>query len=403
MTLATVETAVYRRGSDRKETVLDWLFALWFSRFVYNQIWEDPEVDLAAMELDPSCRVVTIASGGCNVLNYLTADPGSVVAVDLNPAHIALTRRKIAVMRHAPYHDAFLRFFGAADDPLNVAYYDGLLRWKLDPETRAFWERRTLSGRRRIEFFGKGLYRRALLGRFIGFLHGLGRVLGKDPARLLQAQDLAAQEKFFTTEVAPLFDNRFVRTLCRQKVLTYSLGIPPHQFASLEEASGGDLAALYRERLRKLVCDFPIGENYFAWQAFGRRYDLTEAKSLPPYLQAANYDAIRDRLGRVETQTVSMTEFLGGEPAESCDRYVLLDSLDWMDAAMLAELWEEIRRTARPGARVIFRTAGARSPLEDLLPPESLKGWHAERERARQLFQRDRSAIYGGFHLYIRD
>ena len=43
------------------------------SRLVYPQIWEDPEVDLAALSLAPDDRVVTIASGGCNVLTYLTA------------------------------------------------------------------------------------------------------------------------------------------------------------------------------------------------------------------------------------------------------------------------------------------------------------------------------------------
>ncbi len=41
------------------------LFGLLFSGLVYPQIWEDPEVDLAAMELQPHHRLLTIASGGC--------------------------------------------------------------------------------------------------------------------------------------------------------------------------------------------------------------------------------------------------------------------------------------------------------------------------------------------------
>ena len=43
--------------------------------FVYNQIWEDPDVDLEALALQPHHTLITIASGGCNVLNYLAADP----------------------------------------------------------------------------------------------------------------------------------------------------------------------------------------------------------------------------------------------------------------------------------------------------------------------------------------
>ena len=34
-----------------------------------------------ALALGPESRVVTIASGGCNVLSYLTADPKQITAV----------------------------------------------------------------------------------------------------------------------------------------------------------------------------------------------------------------------------------------------------------------------------------------------------------------------------------
>src|SRR5258708_16879797 len=103
MALSTINAAVHRQDSSRSDALLDRLFAFWFTRFVYNQIWEDPEVDLAALAINPSCRVVTIASGGCNVLNYLAADPAEIVAVDLNPAHLALTRLKIGALPDLPH------------------------------------------------------------------------------------------------------------------------------------------------------------------------------------------------------------------------------------------------------------------------------------------------------------
>lgn len=403
MARSLINAAVHRQDSDRKQALLDRLFAVWFARFVYNQIWEDPAVDLEALALNPSCRLVTIASGGCNVLNYLSADPARIVAVDLNPAHTALTRLKLAAMQHLPDYDAFFRFFGIAKDPANVAFYDSHLRWKLDKATRKFWDQRTLRGRRRIEFFATGLYRQALLGKFIGFLHGFARLHGQQPSLLLSATTLDEQRSIFDAEIEPLFKIRLVRALCRQPLLLYSLGIPPSQFANLQEASGGDLAGLYFERVRRLACDFALSDNYFAWQAFGRQYDTRSGTALPPYLQQGNYAAIRDRLSRVETHTISMTDWLASQPAECWDRYVLLDSVDWMDAGMLSRLWQQIRRTARPGARVIFRTAGPRSVVEQLLTPADLVGWRYHEADAKRLFERDRSAIYGGFHLYSRD
>jgi S-adenosylmethionine-diacylglycerol 3-amino-3-carboxypropyl transferase len=403
MALSTIKEAVHRQDSSRKEALLDRLFAFWFTRFVYNQIWEDPAVDLAALAINPSCRVVTIASGGCNVLNYLAADPAEIVAVDLNPAHIALTRLKIGALQHLPDYRSFFQFFGVAKDRANVALYDTHLRDRLDETTRRFWDHRTLLGRRRIAFFAKGLYHQALLGKFIGFLHGFARLLGQHPSRLLGAQSLAEQRSIFDAEIEPLFRAPLVRLLSRHPFILYSLGIPPSQFASLVEASSGNLAGLYHDRVRHLACDFDLSDNYFAWQAFGRRYGSDSRAPLPPYLQQSNYQAIRGRLSRVTTHTSSMTAWLAGEKIESCDRYILLDSVDWMDGPTLTALWLEIRRTARPGARVIFRTAGAHSPLEQLLPDGSLDGWRCHAEEGQGFLARDRSAIYGGFHLYSRD
>src|SRR3546814_7196221 len=73
---AVIKAPVYtRRGLQGR------LFTLAFSGLVYPQIWEDPEVDLAAMGPVAGKRIVSIASGGCNVLAYLTEDPEAVISV----------------------------------------------------------------------------------------------------------------------------------------------------------------------------------------------------------------------------------------------------------------------------------------------------------------------------------
>ena len=118
-----------------------------------------------------------------------------------------------------------------------------------------------------------------------------------------------------------------------------------------------------------------------------------------PILQRENFEAIRERASRVGYVQRSFTAHLRDSPPASFDRYVLLDAQDWMNDAELAALWTEITRTARPGARVIFRTAAD----ERLLGPggeDVLAAWTYEEERSRELGRRDRSSIYGGFHLY---
>ena len=61
--------AAHQRPANTKRGVLERLFTLMFQGFVYNQIWEDPDVDLEALDLKPHHRLLTIASGGCHVLN----------------------------------------------------------------------------------------------------------------------------------------------------------------------------------------------------------------------------------------------------------------------------------------------------------------------------------------------
>ena len=123
-----LKAAVHRSRPLSRAGVLERLFTLAFKRLVYPQIWEDPVVDMRALDIGPGHEVIAIASGGCNVLSYLMADPAGVTAVDLNGAHIALGRLKICAAQNLPDYESFFRFFGRADARANVAAYDRRLR-----------------------------------------------------------------------------------------------------------------------------------------------------------------------------------------------------------------------------------------------------------------------------------
>jgi len=71
-----------------------------------------------------------------------------------------------------------------------------------------------------------------------------------------------------------------------------------------------------------------------------------------------------------------------------------------MNDAQLTELWAEITRTARPHARVLFRTAAEETLLPGRVPDAILDRWDYNAEQARDLIRADRSSIYGGLHLY---
>src|SRR5713226_4287914 len=134
MNTQLITDAVRNSRTDAESTIWDRIFAFWFRRLVYTQIWEDPEADLAALQLPLGSTIVTISSGGCNALSYLTAQPAQVYAVDLNQAHLSLLKLKLAGIRALSTYDEFWQFFGEAAAIANSALYRERLRPVLDAD-----------------------------------------------------------------------------------------------------------------------------------------------------------------------------------------------------------------------------------------------------------------------------
>ncbi|MBD9372922.1 DUF3419 family protein [Rhizobium sp. ARZ01] len=398
---AKLKSALLQHRAITPEGLSERLFGLLFSGLVYPQIWEDPAIDIEAMELSTKHRVVKIGSGGCNMLAYLSRSPEMIDVVDLNPHHIALNRLKLAAFRQLPSHSDVIRFLGGNHTATNREAYYLFIEPTLDAQTRDYWNGRGALGRRRIDVFNRNIYRTGLLGRFILLGHIVARLHGVDPRDFVEARSLREQRHFFETRIAPLFDRPLVRWMTSRKASLFGLGIPPQQFDELASLSDGrSLAPVLKRRLEKLTCHFPLKDNYFAWQAFARRYPQEQEGMLADYLRAEHYGAIRANTGRVRVHHASFTELLASKPAASVDRFVLLDAQDWMSESQLNELWSEISRTASEGAIVIFRTAAERSVLDGKLSSALLGLWNYERKRSIALGARDRSAIYGGFHIY---
>jgi S-adenosylmethionine-diacylglycerol 3-amino-3-carboxypropyl transferase len=395
---ARLRQAVHRHKVTSRAGISERVFTAMFSGLVYPQIWEDPIIDLEAMNLKPDEHIVAIMSGGCNILSYAAAVPVRITAVDLNPAHVALNKLKRCAAEKLPDYAAFHRFFAEADSAENVTAYETFLRSHLDADTRNYWDSRDAMGRTRISYFTTNIYRHGLLGRFIGAGHALARMHGRNLRNLLKAKTKAEQRQIFESEIGPLFKKPHIRWLCERPSALFGLGIPPAQFEALKGKEKYMADVLYK-RLERLACDFEFSDNYFAWQAFGRRY--ASGGPLPLYLQRASFDTLRQRAPGIEVLHRSFTEYLAEQPAGSCDAFVLLDAQDWMTDDQLTQLWTEIARTSKPGSRVIFRTAGEDTILPGRIPDAVLSRFSYDEAKCREMTTRDRSSIYGGFHLYV--
>ena len=400
MSAQLVANAARNGGAWYEETIWDRIFAAWFRRFVYTQIWEDPEADLAALQLPLGSTIVTISSGGCNALSYLPAQPAQVYAVDLDGAHLALLKLKLAGLRALSNYAEFWQFFGEGASRANARLYRERLWPLLDHEARAYWDRRDFMGRPRHAYFTDGFYRHGMLGRFIGLSHLVARVARIDLAALLTGKVDAPERLEALERLRRLFRSRLACLLARTPALLFGLGIPPQQRALLERDA--PLNEVLLQRLLRLINGHPNESNYFAWQALHRSYPGPGDRCLPPYLQQRRFARMRNNAGLIIPVRADPRQFLESLPAREVDAVILLDSQDRMATEEIRSLWHAIDRAGSGNVRVIFRTVGSDSPLEGeaLAPLRAI--WRRDEERSEIGFELDRSGIYGGFHCYMR-
>lgn len=400
MSTQLIADAVRNGEAQDGRTIWDRVYAFWLRRLVYTQIWEDPEADLAALQLPLGSTIVTISCGGCNALSYLTAQPAQVYAVDPNEAHLSLLKLKIAGIRALSGYSEFWQFFGEASSAANAQLYRDRLRPLLDDAARAYWDKRNVIGRPRYAHFTDGFYRHGVMGRFTGLSHLVAKLAGIDLCALLFADVDAPERMQALDRLHRLFHSRLARLLTRTPALLASLGIPPRQRALL--GGGAPLNEVLYERLFRLINGHPNDTNYFAWQALLRRYRGPGDRCLPPYLQRRRFARMRNDAGLIIPVHSSLPHFLEGLPAREVDAVVLLDSQDWMISEEIRSLWDTIDRAGSDQVAVIFRTAGAESPLESEALAPLREIWRRDEERSAIGYELDRSGIYGGFHCYVR-
>src|SRR6202035_1439911 len=234
MNTQLIADAVRNSRGEGEATIWDRLFAFWFRRLVYTQIWEDPVADLAALRLPLGSTIVTISSGGCNALSYLTAQPAQVYAVDLNEAHLSPLKLKLAGIRAFSHYAEFWQFFGEAASASNSELYRQRLRPMLDAEARAYWDKRNIMGRPRHAYFTDGFYRHGMLGRFIGLAHFVAKWSGIDPAILLNGRTEAPARIEALERLDRACHSWLARLITATPALLFSLGIPPRQRALLD-------------------------------------------------------------------------------------------------------------------------------------------------------------------------
>src|SRR5947209_2079780 len=93
-----------------------------FSGVRYAQCWEDADVLVAGLDIQPGDVCLSIASAGDNALALLTRDPARVIALDLSPAQLACLELRVAGYRELS-HPELLELIGSTPSSRRAALY----------------------------------------------------------------------------------------------------------------------------------------------------------------------------------------------------------------------------------------------------------------------------------------
>lgn len=351
-----------------------------FSEIRYAQCWEDADVLLAGLDVQPGDTCLSIASAGDNTLALLAQRPGRVIALDLSEAQLACLELRVAAYR-ALSHSELLELIGSRPSCQRLELYRRC-RSQLSPATRSFWDVQHVAIEAGIGGAGKferyfALFRR----RVLPLVHSRARV-----RQLLRGGSAAARQEFYahswdTWRWRTMFSIFFSRAVLGER------GRDPRFFDYVE----GSVAARLRERVRQGLTGVNPAENpYVQWILTGQH-----DSALPYALRPEHFATIRDNLDRLEWQRASLEDFLAGAGRESIDRFNLSDIFEYMSETQYSSALEQIARAGRPGGRLAYwnMLVARRRPdaLARRLAPLS--------ELACQLHATDKACFYTAFIL----
>jgi S-adenosylmethionine-diacylglycerol 3-amino-3-carboxypropyl transferase len=309
----------------------------------YSQCWEDPSVVLRALLISSSDNVLSITSGGDNSLAMLCAGASQVVSIDINPAQNYLCELKFKAAKLLSY-DEYLEFLGIRNSENRASFFEKIKPTLSNP-AQVWWlehEDLILNG---VNHCGKfDTYIRFFARKILPYIHSKQIVLN-----FLATKSLEEQWKFYTKVWNSFLWKFMFRFATKRQLLTRARH--SRMFAQTDEKTK---TLEYVRRLEKNIATVPIHDNYFMHYSLNGNY----AAVLPFLAQEENFNKLKAVNEGEESGILYVSQnlltYLRTVPDNSFSKYNLSDIFEALSLEENDKIWNEIVRTAKSGARVVY-------------------------------------------------
>ena len=349
-----------------------------FSIIRYAQCWEDADMLLAGLNIQPGETCLSIASAGDNTLSLLTRNPQRVIALDLNPVQLYCLELRIAAYRNLT-HAELLAFMGSVPSGERSTLYKKL-RIGLSAETARFWDGQLQA----VEKFGAGgvgkfeRYFRIFSTYIVPMVHSKKMI-----QRLFEKRSPLEREQFFNQHWNSWRWRLLIKFFFSQTMMG-KLGRDP-AFFNYVEGSFSD--HVFRKIKQGMVVLDPTENPYLQWIFNGRH--LT---ALPHALREENFNIIRQNLDRLEWHLMSTETF-----AQKCrdekqvvHKMNLSNIFEYMSSENYLKTLADLVTICKPGGRLFYWNMMV--PRE---APQELAGKIIlHQEEAQKLHRQDKAIFY---------
>lgn len=311
-------------------------------RLFFAQVREDSRLEVAALRRHLHDPIAIVSSGGCTALALVAHGADRVVGIDLNRTQNHVSELKaVAVAQLGPAAAAAMTGGAPAEEDRLTAYQK--VRPALSPGAQGYWDAHDSAIRAGVLNAGATEQLMRVLSRTIRtVVHNRERI-----AELLAQSGHAGQRRFYDEEWNTPRWRLLFRLLCNKMTMRRT-----YDPAFFEHVANPSFARHFHHTAELALRDLPANDNYFLHFMFNGHYSPAARPSYLDESHAARLAQAGDRLALVDGK---FTDYLREQPDQSIGGFALSNICEWLTDEEVDELFTQIVRTARPGARLVFR------------------------------------------------
>ncbi len=303
----------------------------------YANCWEDADVLIKALNIEPDDEVLSIASAGDNTFSILAQAPKKVVAVDVNVAQLKLVELKKAAFEQLNYSE-FLQFLGFTESESRLVFFEKV-KLGLSKSAVQYWSSRRPQIQAGIIYQGKfEKYFNTFRKRVLPLIHSRKHIDKLFSSKGEKEQFAFYNKTWNSWRWRALFKFFFSEWLMGR------LGRDPQFLKEVEVPVADFILEKSRVHLSSVLCQKNYFLHFILKGSFGN--------SLPHYARAENFDKIKNNIGRLELYEGFAESAM--HKHKSISKFNLSNIFEYMPSLVFDEISAKLVLQSAPKAHFVY-------------------------------------------------